>query len=470
MKLASPTFGFLATLVSGVLFALSSELGPVGPLVFLAPIPLLLYALAAPRAWSVAIAALAVRLVGATFIYMVYGKIIPLPVLAIASAIFGALYVVVMLLTRVLARATPAWMAAFSYPLVLVTVEWIFGRFAPNGSFGATGNSLVDVLPLLQLASVGGLAALTFIAALVPMAIAVAISRPGERRGALLAGGLPLAAALVFGVVRLNQDYTSHARVALAAIDSTEAHAYRGEAEDVATAEAYAGVVRELGKQKPEFIVLPEKQFGGGRDGTRASAVLDAAAREAGPATLIAGFDEVLTDGSRVNAAQLLAGGPPARYVKRRLIPGLEPGYTIGTGSYVAGTRGVAICKDMDFPAMIRDYGARGVELMLVPAWDFVRDGRMHSRMAVVRGVENGFAIARAAEAGRLTASDAFGRVVAEAVTTRERPATLVADLGLRAGGTIYARIGDAFAWLCAVLAAALLLRRAVAVRARSSS
>ena len=129
----------------------------------------------------------------------------------------------------------------------------------------------------------------------------------------------------------------------------------------------------------------------------------------------------------------------------------MELGYTLGAESFVEGTRGVAICKDMDFPDMIRDYGRRGVELMLVPAWDFVKDGRMHARMALVRGVENGFALARAAAAGRLSASDRYGRVIAEAVTSRERPVTVVTDLGLRGGGTLYARVGDAFAWACAL-------------------
>jgi apolipoprotein N-acyltransferase len=72
--------------------------------------------------------------------------------------------------------------------------------------------------------------------------------------------------------------------------------------------------------------------------------------------------------------------------------------------------------------------------------------------MALVRGVENGFAIARAAAGGNLTASDRYGRVIAEATTTPDRPVTVLTDLGLRAGGTIYSRIGDAFAWSCVLL------------------
>ena len=171
---------------------------------------------------------------------------------------------------------------------------------------------------------------------------------------------------------------------------------------------------------------------------------------------MIVGFDERLSASERVNSAHILAPGKPVqRYLKRHMVPGLELGYTLGRDSFVDGTRGVAICKDMDFPATIRDYGSRGVELMLVPAWDFVKDARMHSRMALVRGVENGFAIARAAAGGNLTASDRYGRVIGEATTSREHPVTVVTDLGMRGGGTIYTRIGEAFAWLCVVLSVA---------------
>jgi apolipoprotein N-acyltransferase len=67
----------------------------------------------------------------------------------------------------------------------------------------------------------------------------------------------------------------------------------------------------------------------------------------------------------------------------------------------------------------------------------------------VVRGVENGFAIGRAAAAGRLTVSDRYGRIVAEATTSAERPVTVVSDVGLRGGGTPFVRVGDLFAWLC---------------------
>jgi len=468
----SAWFGVLATLSTGLLFLASIDMGPVGPLALIAPIPLLLYALSAPRAWSVALAAFVARAISMGGFIYVYGHDIPVPAMLLVIASGAGAYAGLVLLARWSARAAPPVIAVFSYPLLLVTAEWLFGLASPDGSFGSMGYSLVDVLPLLQVASIGGLAALTFCVALVPMSLAVAIARPGQARAALIAGGIPVLLALAFGTVRLSQSYDSHARVALVGLDEFEARAYRGEAQGLESARAFAAQVRALGAAHADYIVLPEKQLGGARYASAPSRVLGDAAAAAAPAIVVAGFDEILPQGARVNSAQVLeAGKPTQRYLKRHMVPGLELGYTLGSHSYVDGTRGIAICKDMDFPATIRDYGRQGVELMLVPAWDFVRDGRMHSLMALVRGVENGFAIARSAAAGRLTASDRYGRVIAEATTSREQPVTVVADLGLRAGGTLYARIGDAFAWACAALSALLLLGaalRTMANRTRS--
>jgi apolipoprotein N-acyltransferase len=50
--------------------------------------------------------------------------------------------------------------------------------------------------------------------------------------------------------------------------------------------------------------------------------------------------------------------------------------------------------------------------------------------------------------------------VIAEATTSFTEPVTVTAELGLRGGGTWYARHGDVFAWLCALGAALLLAWR----------
>ena len=93
-----------------------------------------------------------------------------------------------------------------------------------------------------------------------------------------------------------------------------------------------------------------------------------------------------------------------ANYDKHHLLPGVEPekpGHK--REPYQASRWGLQICKDMDFPKLSRQYAAEGANLMLVPAWDFNLDRWLHARMAVLRAVENGFALARSARNGLLT-------------------------------------------------------------------
>ena len=141
-------------------------------------------------------------------------------------------------------------------------------------------------------------------------------------------------------------------------------------------------------------------------------------------------------------------------YTKRHHIPGLESGYTVGSSpGLLGGGRAVTICKDLDFQGTLRgdarsatDAGGMGV--MLVPAWDFGADGWMHARMAIMRGVEGGYAIVRAAANGLVTISDAHGRVVTRRASGRDAYASVIADVPMGLGRTPYLRIGDAFAWL----------------------
>ncbi|MCI0355979.1 MAG: nitrilase, partial [Acidobacteria bacterium] len=145
-------------------------------------------------------------------------------------------------------------------------------------------------------------------------------------------------------------------------------------------------------------------------------------------------------------------------YDKRHMIPGFESHFAPGAAELVfehQGVRfGVAVCKDMDFPALGRRYA--GVDVMLVPAWDFTDDAWLHSRMAVLRGVENGYAVVRSARNGVLTVSDAHGPVMTEA-PSGPQAAYAVEVPSSGPGPTLYARIGDVFGWAMLALAGSLI-------------
>jgi apolipoprotein N-acyltransferase len=200
-------------------------------------------------------------------------------------------------------------------------------------------------------------------------------------------------------------------------------------------------------------VLLPEAVLRTDLAGSQRIARAFAAFARGRRATLVVGI--VVDVGDRVTNRALVAtpDGRTAWYVKQHLVPGLERQSTPGTRNLVfaspAGNTGVAICKDMHFPTLGRSYAREGAQLMLVPALDFDVDDRMMEAVTAMRGIEGGYAVARAARHGMSFVSDPYGRIVgarrsgaATATLTARIPSALTAP-------TLYARVGDLFGWAC---------------------
>ena len=78
--------------------------------------------------------------------------------------------------------------------------------------------------------------------------------------------------------------------------------------------------------------------------------------------------------------------------------------------------------------------------------------------MAVLRAVENGFALARSARNGLLTLSDNRGRIVAEIETALDRFVSITGNVNVSREQTFYTRTGDWFAWICLAVFVSLLV------------
>jgi apolipoprotein N-acyltransferase len=221
---------------------------------------------------------------------------------------------------------------------------------------------------------------------------------------------------------------------------------------------AYADQAEALAAQGAQVIVIPEK-IGVVVESNKAQAdaVLQSVADKA-KVVIVAGVVDVAPPVSYNRALLYMPGATSVlTYDKHHMLPPFElrfkPGKSLTTLQEQSGTWGVAICKDMDFTPLSRNYGERGAGLMLVPAWDFVLDRVQHGHMALMRGVEDGFSIARAARQGFLTVSDDRGRILAETRSDSAPFATLLADAPVVHDRTIFLLFGNWFAWLAIVVA-----------------
>ncbi|THJ24629.1 MAG: apolipoprotein N-acyltransferase [Nitrospira sp. CG24E] len=121
---------------------------------------------------------------------------------------------------------------------------------------------------------------------------------------------------------------------------------------------------------------------------------------------------------------------------------------------------GVAICYEVIFPNLVRQFTANGAEFMVTvtnDAW-FGPSGAasQHFSMVVFRSVENHVAFARSANTGISGFIDPFGRIVEATPIFTEQ--AVKATIQAWRPDTFYSRHGDVFAYGCAIICALLFL------------
>jgi apolipoprotein N-acyltransferase len=302
---------------------------------------------------------------------------------------------------------------------------------------------------------------MTFVLLLLPAAIAIGlhlwkISRRRAMRVLCAVAGI-VATVLVFGEVRLAMPRGQTVKVGLIASDekANANVAAPGAATDRLLRD-YAHEAQKLAAKGAQAIVIPEKlgvTLQGNSTGTDAG--LQAVADRTG-ATVVAGVVDIDAP-LKYNQARIYTPGSAVRqYDKEHMLPPFESSLTPGKSLTVLlqpqQKWGVAICKDMDFASPARLYGKADVGLMLVPAWDFVVDGSWHGHIALMRGVEDGFSVARAAKGGFLTVSDDKGHILGEVASDSAPFATLLVDVPAEHSWTVYQLLGDWFAGLAIAL------------------
>lgn len=443
--------GLAATALSALGWWFGGGLHPHWWLTWVAPLPVLLLAPHVRPRWAAASAFAAGTVGGISWWDYLHNLIaLPLPTILLFIGAPGlALALCVLLFRRLMQQRRPA-AATLAVPVLWVGIEYLTALLSPHGTFGSIAYTQMDALPLIQIAALTGLWGTSFLVLLVPAALAAATTSGTtiamRVRTAAIVLAL-LAGAWGFGIWRLQAEPLTTLRVGLVSLEKP-IRPPLGDAAGKMLESRYVEAIDRLAAAGAQAVVIPETSF------ATPDATIPGFAALAQQHRLIlaAGIDFKGDPHVERNMVMVFQPGraTPATYSKQHLIPGYEDHYTPGDRyTLLDGSPriGVAICKDMDFPSIGRAYGARDAQILLVPAWDFGADGWLHSRMAIMRGVESGLAIARVARTGRLTLSDDRGRVVAEA-SSDGQDAELVGDLPIRATHTLYARWGDWFAWL----------------------
>lgn len=469
----SSAAGIVAGLVTGVLLRFVVALEPVWWLAWLAPAALLLIAFTGPaRRWRWLTLLAAFIAVSGNVPY--YLRIAPAPIVLLIVTGQTLLWLFVVAESR---RAYLRWRApwtALAYPVMWVALDTLMAAILPDGDWGSLAYTQADVLPIIQTASLFGVAGVLFLVTLIPSSIATAIALGRVTKGTismLAASAALLTAAILFGNARLSAPtpIAPVTRFGLASVD--DPIGLRAKAPYIlGIRTAYDRHIAALAAEGARVVVLPEKIAVASPSAAADWQAHFAAQAKANSVWLSAGM-AVQTPQGIVNDAWLFTPGGElsASYRKHFLAPP-ERDYVRGHAYItpnVEGTRyGIAICKDMHFASLGRAYGQRHPAVMIVPAWDFTVDRWMGARMTAVRGIENGYTVVRAAREGLLSVTDARGRILAEQLSAPLPGRRLRVDAPVPPQvATLYMQVGNVLGWTCVALAALLVWRTRIPQR-----
>ncbi len=468
----------VAVVLTAVLLSIGDGLNPVWAVMWIAPLPVLVFAAESDSWWIAGAAAALSMLLGSLAMLNYLHGALHLPVAAwfVPFSIVSLLFAVGVLLFRALLRRGAVFGAVIALPALWTVTEYL-GSFVPaDGTAGSLSYTQLKFLPLLQLASVTGPWGISFLVLLFPSAVAAAfyLRRGSTKRAALVV--VPVlaivGAALAFGAIRLVAP-SSGQMVEVGLLDTDKVQIAEPGASTEELVRGYAEQAERLAGQGARIVVMPEKAMVLlDRQMKDVDGAMQPVADRTG-ATLVLGVLHVVGP-QKFNEARIYTPGRSvAVYHKQHLLPPFESDETPGSSlTWLAESAvpvGVAICKDMDFIRPARDYGRAGAALVLDPAWDFNVDRGWHGHIAIMRGVENGYAIAHTAKDGFLTVTDDRGRILGEVRTDSAPFASLLVNVPVRHQDTIFSHYGAWFPWAAGVLLLGAVVRLAILWRRGAS-
>lgn len=374
--------------------------------------------------------------------------------------------------------AAPAGWVAIDF--IRTTLTEVFG-----GTWGMVAYALYKWPAILQPVSVFGIHGTNLLILMVNWAIAFAVLISLERRLGPVDGNEPLA--------------PNRFRPALAAAVVTVAAwmlasaAMMGSPEPQVTVAAIQPGAYAAEGWRRVSVLSPEQELERSIEQTRAAAAEGAGlivwrevgvtfdpsgpqgdifkdlARETG-AHLIIGW-QAPAEGGRYNEAA--AFGPAGEYLGSygKSHPGTFAGdFSVRQGEYIVydaafGRYGTIICFDLDFTDSAREVARLGANLIAVPSSDYPGIAHKHYSHLVFRAIETRLPMVKADSAFDSAIIDPYGRIVDVFVSKSGGRATIVAEVPLGTGSTVYVRWGEWFAWLNVAAAGAFIILGLIAKR-----
>ena len=479
---AAATSSWIPLLIAILLLPFANGANAIALAAWLAPLFLLRFT----RAHRISVGGPVVMAVQVATLAIQYRGMVPFPTpIYIAVMLFyGLCFTLPYLGDRLLSRRLSVFSGTLVFPLVWTTIEYLLS-LGPFGSWFATAYSQSGNLALLQVLSITGLWGITFLIGWTAAAGNALweewiISRRVPRVATLCA--LVVIITMLAGGARLALFPPAGKTVRVATLSRVKSELHpdpkvvdRFFSHESLTPEEIATIRKNAAAIDNDLLNRSEREAKAGariifwgegnapvlkedeNDLIRRGGIL---AKRNGIylGMVLASWHPETTPPLENKIVLVQPDGTVAwEFFKAHPVPGREAAISIrGDGKLRAldtpyGRLSSVICFDADFPQLLGQAGRLRTDLLLDPSNDWKAIDPLHTTMASFRAIEQGFNLVRHTSQGLSAAFDYQGRQLAsmDHYVTTDR--VLVAQVPIRGTRTVYALLGDWFAWTCLI-------------------
>lgn len=400
----------------------------------------------------------------------------------VASVVIAAIYSLTAslpyLIDSFFKKNRDSFLSTLIFPTAVVLMEYIYTQFNAYGTWGHMAYSQESQTMLMQSVSVFGMGYITFLVSWFASVVNWAYEQRDNLmnvKKAALTYGLVLGLTLIYGGYRMEFQTPNSETVRVASISAHDGYQIGFNIFDLANEN---GGIKAKAEARKQTTRLNQHLF------DRSIAQAQAGAKivfwaEGNGVVIKEDEQDLYQEASQVAAEQEIylglglavldhtnerfienkfvmfdpAGEKVIDYWKGISVPGAEAPFSNNTYTGIQkieteyGTLAAAICFDLDFPHYLKAAG--GADILLAPSNDFIEIDPMHTDMARVRAIEQGFNMIRQTSHGRSAGADYNGKVISEMDHYTDREKTMITHLPTKGVRTIYSVIGDSFIMVC---------------------
>ncbi|UCG78514.1 MAG: apolipoprotein N-acyltransferase [Nitrospirota bacterium] len=386
-------------------------------------------------------------------------------------------------------------------PSIWVCMEFIRGFMFTGFPWSLVGYTQYGSLPLIQISDITGVYGVSFLVVAVNAAIADVLLLRKKRKLTPLYPTIPvyigistlailLVASLIYGNIRLKETQSTNSIKVAIVQGNIDQNKKWEKAYQSSVFSTYIELTKKVSREGPDLIVWPETSvpFIFGSDKEFTSRLQDF--QQSNRIPLLFGSILVRSKDDKgyklTNSAVLLDKNANIayRYDKVHLVPFGEyvplgrilffvERLAEGIGAYVPGTElrsaetsfgtfSTAICYELIFPSLVRNFFQSGGDILITitnDAWFGNTIGPVqHFYTSVFRAVENRKPVIRAANTGISGYIDSRGMVVKK--TDLFKSDAIVVDLIKNDKKTFYTKYGDIFIYICLLTVTIILINQ----------